>query len=112
MAKNKKRTQLSSEGKTELAKAIAEKSQNFAKTYANVENQIGKFFRWLSGWLDKLLFNQKHGKLVASRVSHSMRVRFCQGPTVILPFTKGTVMKGDSSAALMWEDPLSSCQVS
>lgn len=65
MAKNKKRTQLSSEGKTELAKAIAEKSQNFAKTYANVENQIGKFFRWLSGWLDKLLFNQKHGKLVA-----------------------------------------------
>ena len=49
MAKNKKRTQLSSEGKTELAKAIAEKSQNFAKTYANVENQIGKFFRWLSG---------------------------------------------------------------
>ena len=47
-----------------------------------------------------------------SRVSHSMRVRFCQGPTVILPFTKGTVMKGDSSAALMWEEPLSSCQVS
>ena len=24
-----------------------------------------KVFRWLSGWLDKLLFNQKHGKLVA-----------------------------------------------
>ena len=47
-----------------------------------------------------------------SRVSHSMRVRFCQGPTVIFPFTKGTVMKGDSSAALMWEEPLSSCQVS
>ena len=33
MAKKKKRTQLSSEGKTELAKAIAEKSQTFAKTY-------------------------------------------------------------------------------
>lgn len=64
MAK-KKKTQLSSEGKTELAKAIAEKSQTFAKTYANVENQVGKFFRWMSGWLDKLLFNQKHGKLVA-----------------------------------------------
>ena len=65
MAKRKKKTQLSSEGKTELAKAIAEKSQTFAKTYANVEIRIGKFFRWLSGWLDKLLFNQKHGKLVA-----------------------------------------------
>ena len=45
-------------------------------------------------------------------VSHSTRVRFCQGPTVIFPSTKGTVMKGDSSAALIWEDPLSSCQVS
>lgn len=47
-----------------------------------------------------------------SLVSHSMRVRFCQGPTVIFPFTKGTVMKGDSRAALMWEEPLSSCHVS
>ena len=33
MAKKKKKTQLSSEGKTELAKAIAEKSQTFARTY-------------------------------------------------------------------------------
>lgn len=65
MAKKKKKTQLSSEGKTELAKAIAEKSQTFAKTYARVEIWISKFFRWISGWLDKLLFNQKHGKIVA-----------------------------------------------
>lgn len=65
MAKKKKKTQLSSEGKTELAKAIAEKSQTFKKTYANVEINISKLFRWLSGWLDKLLFNQKHGKVVA-----------------------------------------------
>ncbi|MEG0273648.1 MAG: CdaR family protein [Longicatena sp.] len=63
--KKKKKTELSSEGKTELAKAIAEKSQTFAKTYARVEIQISKFFRWISGWLDKLLFNQKHGKVVA-----------------------------------------------
>ena len=46
------------------------------------------------------------------RVSHSTRVKFCQGPTVIFPSTKGTVIKGERSAALMWEDPLSSCQVS
>ncbi len=37
MAKKKKKVELSSEGKTELAKAIAEKSQNFAKTYARIE---------------------------------------------------------------------------
>lgn len=64
MAK-KKKSQLSSEGKTELAKAIAEKSQTFARTYANMETSITRFFRWMSGWIDRLLFNQKHGKLVA-----------------------------------------------
>ena len=36
-----------------------------------------------------------------SRVSHSTSVRFCHGPTVIFPATKGTVINGDSSAALM-----------
>lgn len=64
MAK-KKKSQLSAEGKTELAKAIAEKSQTFAKTYASMETSVARFFRWMSGWIDRLLFNQKHGKLVA-----------------------------------------------
>lgn len=64
MAK-KKRSQLSAEGKTELAKAIAEKSQTFAKTYASMEISVTRFFRWLSGWIDRLLFNPKHGKFVA-----------------------------------------------
>lgn len=64
MAK-KKKSQLSAEGKTELAKTIADKSQSFAKTYANIENSVAKFFRWLSSWLDRLLFNQKYGKVVA-----------------------------------------------
>ena len=64
MAK-KKKSQLSSEGKTELAKAIAEKSQTFARTYANMETSVTRFFRWLSSWIDRLLFNQKHGKMVA-----------------------------------------------
>ena len=56
MAK-KKKSQLSAEGKTELAKAIAEKSQTFARTYANMETSVTKFFRWLSSWIDRLLFN-------------------------------------------------------
>ena len=47
MAKKKKKVELSSEGKTELAKAIAEKSQNFAKTYARIEILVSRFFRWL-----------------------------------------------------------------
>ncbi len=46
------------------------------------------------------------------RVSHSTRVKFCQGPITSFPSTKGAVMKGERRAALMWDDPLSSCQVS
>lgn len=61
----KKKTELSREGKTELAKSIAEKGQKFTRTYANVENTVAKFFRWISTWVDKILFNQKHGKAVA-----------------------------------------------
>ncbi len=64
MAK-KRKTPLSSERKTELAKTIAQKGQTFARTYASIEIKISKCFRWISGWLDKLLFNQKHGKVVA-----------------------------------------------
>ena len=52
MAKKKKKTQLSSEGKTELAKAIAEKSQTFARTYANVEIKVGSSFAGSAdGWI-------------------------------------------------------------
>lgn len=65
MSSKKKRSQLSHEGKTELAKSIAEKGQKFAKTYASVEVSVAKTFRWMSGWIDKLLFNQKHSKAVA-----------------------------------------------
>lgn len=65
MARKKKNTELSSEGKVELAKSIAEKGQKVAKTYTSVENAVTRFFRWLSSWVDKLLFNQKYGKVVS-----------------------------------------------
>lgn len=65
MARKKKNTELSSEGKVELAKSIAEKGQKVAKTYTSVENAVTRFFRWLSSWGDKLLFNQKYGKVVS-----------------------------------------------
>lgn len=65
MARKKKNTELSSEGKVELAKSIAEKGQKVEKTYTSVENAVTRFFRWLSSWVDKLLFNQKYGKVVS-----------------------------------------------
>lgn len=75
--KNKnKKIQLSAEGKTELAKTIAEKGQTFAKTYEHFEIRLGKIFRWGSGWLDKILFHPKHGKLVALILALLLYVSF------------------------------------
>lgn len=64
MAK-RNRKQTDSEKKLELAKAIAEKSQSFKKTYSNIESRIIKAFRSFSQWLDFVLFNQHFSKLVA-----------------------------------------------
>lgn len=82
----KKKKELSSEGKTELAKTIAEKSQSITQTYENIENVLAKTFRWLSNWLDKLLFNQKHGKAVALILAILLYglVNFSEGQGTIL----------------------------
>lgn len=95
MAKKKKKTQLSSEGKTELAKAIAEKSQTFVRTYASIENQVSKFFRWVSGWLDKLLFNQKHGKLVALILAILFYITLNAGQTSLFDTVKSAKELGE-----------------
>ena len=95
MAKKKKKVELSSEGKTELAKAIAEKSQNFAKTYARIEILVSRFFRWLSGWLDRLLFNQKHGKAVALILAILLYVTFNAADANIFETTKSAQELGN-----------------
>lgn len=74
--KNKSKKPLSAEGKTELAKTIAEKSQSFAKTYADVEVQLGKFFHWTSVTLDRILFSKKYSKLVALFLALLLYVSF------------------------------------
>ncbi len=64
MAK-RNRKQSDSERKLELAKAIAEKSQSFKRTYSSIEGRIIKAFRNFSKWIDFVLFNQHFSKLVA-----------------------------------------------
>ncbi|MGL5978821.1 MAG: CdaR family protein [Erysipelotrichaceae bacterium] len=51
--------------KTELAKKIAQEGQRFTDTYEAVGAKLVRGFRWISMWVDKILFNQKYGKLVA-----------------------------------------------
>lgn len=51
--------------KTELAKRIAEQSQKAADAYQHLEDGLAKGVRWFSSFLDKVIFNSKHAKLIA-----------------------------------------------
>ena len=51
--------------KTELAYRIAEQSKKVANTYQHLEDSLLRVFRWFSTFIDKILFNHKHSKLVA-----------------------------------------------
>lgn len=74
--KNRTRKPLSSEGKTELAKTIAEKSQAFVKTYADFEVGLSKFFHWVSVLLDRILLSKKYSKFVALFLALLLYVNF------------------------------------
>ncbi len=51
--------------KEEVAKRIAKESERFARGYEYLGENIIRLFRFFSIWIDKILFNQKYGKLVA-----------------------------------------------
>lgn len=54
-----------SDSKLELANKIARQSKKVIKTYATIEDGLFKMVRWLSSWIDRLLFNPKYGKIVS-----------------------------------------------
>ncbi|NLA78066.1 MAG: hypothetical protein GX845_00775 [Erysipelothrix sp.] len=65
MMAKKKPVVRDSQEKTELAKQIASRSKRVVRTYANIETSIMRVIRWLSGVVDKFLFNNQYGKIVA-----------------------------------------------
>ncbi len=54
-----------SESKLELANKIARQSKKVVKTYATIEDGLFKGVRWLSSWIDRILFNPRYGKIVS-----------------------------------------------
>lgn len=54
-----------SESKLELANKIARQSKKVVKTYATIEDALFKAVRWLSSWIDRILFNPRYGKIVS-----------------------------------------------
>lgn len=65
MEENKKPNKKESQDKVELAKAITKQRQKVAKTYETIEDSILRIIRWLSSWVDRILFSQRYGKVVA-----------------------------------------------
>lgn len=53
------------EAKTELANRIAEQSKRVQKTYERFEGSLLKIARGISSFIDRILFNKKHEKLIA-----------------------------------------------
>lgn len=51
--------------KLELAKAIAEQSQKVIKTYTSIESMFMRFGKFFSSWFDRILFNQRNGKVIS-----------------------------------------------
>jgi len=51
--------------KLELAKKIASQRQKVTQTYEAMENSVIRILRWVSSWVDRLLFNQKYAKVIA-----------------------------------------------
>ena len=63
--KKKKTSEDLKDAKTELANKIAKQSSRVADSYRNFENVLYRIIRMFSSFIDKILFNRKHGKLVA-----------------------------------------------
>lgn len=54
-----------SDYKLELANSIAKNSKRVVKTYAQLENTVVYFIRWMSGIIDKFLFHPKFSRFAA-----------------------------------------------
>ncbi|QIK69348.1 hypothetical protein G7062_03135 [Erysipelothrix sp. HDW6C] len=66
------------EEKVELAQFIADKSQKITKRTEALANGGLRIVRWLSDWFDRILFNPRHGKLVAFGVALLVYIAFNQ----------------------------------
>lgn len=62
MARNKQKRSIRNK---EMPDSLNKKSESFKKTYNNVENVFMRAFRFVSDWIDRVLFNDKYSKVIA-----------------------------------------------
>lgn len=76
--RNKKQEDINQtqEEKIEVAKFIADKSQKITNTTNEIRESALRVIRWLSDRFDQMLFNPKHGKLVAFAIALMITLGF------------------------------------
>lgn len=74
----KNNNKLDQEEKVELAQIIAEQSERISKRYASVWDAIVRVMQWLSAWVDRILFNPRHGLFVAFALTLLVYLAFNQ----------------------------------
>lgn len=82
--------------KLELAKAIAEQSQKVLKTYTTIESVFLRFGKFFSSWFDRILFNQRNGKVISLLLAVVLYVaiNFNIGEVIFeSPITSGVTIK-------------------
>ncbi len=62
------------ETKTELANRIASQSRKVENTYQHIEDVVLRIIRWVSAFLDRILFNRKYSRLTAFLLAVMMYV--------------------------------------
>ncbi len=85
-------------------------AQGSALRTRSLSRKAGESFHYGCGGYSPMTWNTT--SRTRFLVSHSTNVRFCHGPIVNFPSTNGITINGESKAALICDEPLSSCQVS
>ncbi len=81
--------------KVELAKRIAGQGKRVAKTYESIESSLLKIVRFVSYWIDRLLFNQRYGKVISVALAVLLFFTINYGDESIIggSFQQGDVIK-------------------
>ena len=85
-------------------------AQGSALRTRSLSRKAGESFHYGCGGYSPMTWNTT--SRTRFLVSHSTNVKFCHGPIVNFPSTNGITINGESKAALICDEPLSSCQVS
>lgn len=82
LKKNKNdKNKMDHEDKTELAQIIAEQSEKISKRYASLWDGVMRVLNWFSSWVDRILFNPRHGVFVAFGLALLVYLAFNQNVT-------------------------------